>query len=494
MNRPSLRTVMLWPILATLIVGAVALGVYVERSVARDLRASVDDELTRAVTGGVIGAEGPGGGRLGLPEPPDGQNRDPADAERTVAPIQVLIDGSGAILDAAPDEAEALFTAEQLATLAGTEETRTVEGDPRYRVRTVARQPDNTLVVAFSLEQVDNSMTSLRRNLLIGGVGLIAVQAVVVWLIAGAVARPVTRMSDVAHRIAEGDLDAHVGPAEGPQETATLATDLSSMLTTLRETIEIREEAAADATRARDDMARFIADASHELRTPLTALKGYSDLHRNGMLDGDGLDRAMDRIGDESERLTRLVTDLLKLARPSDVSEPVDLAAIVSAVGHDIRAAHPDRRIGVSGVDGDADRTVVTGDPSQLHQAVLNLAANACHHTPAGTPVELAVVAENDRVRVSVTDHGPGVDPADADQLFLPFTRGDSSRSRRSHDGAGLGLALVHQIVERHRGAVAVTDTEGGGATFTMNLPRSAPSSGEPQNGATVAVEPVTNL
>ena len=240
--------------------------------------------------------------------------------------------------------------------------------------------------------------------------------------------------------------------------------------------IEVQEAAATDATRAKHDMERFIADASHELRTPLTALKGYSDLYKNGMLDDAGIKRAMGRIGSESERLTRLVTDLLKLVRTSQVEESVDLAAIVSAVCHDVQAANPDRHISINIVNNQPEPLTVTGDAHHLHQAVLNLAANACHHTPGSTPVELGVMADEQSVFVSVIDHGPGVDQATADQLFLPFTRGDESRSRTSHDGAGLGLALVHQIAEQHQGSVVVTETPGGGATFTIRVPRSATS------------------
>lgn len=465
---------MLWPILATLTLGALALGVYVERSVERDLITTVDVELTRALTVAV-----PGGGP-GRPQParPGGTGTavDEDDAEQSDQknpPIQLLLDATGSVIDESPDGSGTLFTADLLSAFAGTETLETVDGDPRYRVRTVPGRDDGTVFVALSLEQVDDSMTSLRRNLIVGGLGLVAVQAVVVWLIAAAVTRPVTRMSEVAHRIASGELDSDVGPAEGPRETAALATDLAQMLTRLRDTIQVREAAAADATRAKNDMERFIADASHELRTPLTALKGYSDLYHNGMLDDDGVKRAMDRMGSESERLTSLVIDMLKLVRTSSVEESVDVAAIVSAVGDDVRAAHPGRTIDITNAHTGPEPPTVTGDPNHLHQAVLNLAANACHHTPESTPVELGVMTDEHSVFVSVIDHGPGVDPATAEQLFLPFTRGDESRSRRSHDGAGLGLALVHQIMERHDGSVVVTETPGGGATFTIRIPKS---------------------
>ena len=474
MTRPSLRWVLLWPILATLTLGALALGVYVERSVGRDLIATINEELNRALTAGAAPNGGPARPQPGRPGTDGAVDTDTeVDSDQRQVPIQLLLTPNGEVIEESPAGSADFLSVDLLASLSTTEVVRTMDGDPRYQVRTAMARNGNTALVALSLEQVDDSMASLRRNLIVGGLGLVVVQAAVVWLIAGAVARPVTRMSDVAHRIATGELETDVGPAEGPRETAALATDLSQMLTRLRATIEVQEAAAADATRAKDDMERFIADASHELRTPLTALKGYSDLYQNGMLDDDGVKRAMSRIGSESERLTRLVVDLLKLVRTSEVEESVDLAAITSAVCHDVRAAHPDRDIEINIVDDQLAPPTVSGDPHHLHQAVLNLAANACHHTPASTPVELGVMTDEQSVFVSVIDHGPGVDPATASQLFLPFTRGDESRSRASHDGAGLGLALVHQIAERHQGSVVVTETPGGGATFTIRLPRS---------------------
>lgn len=469
---------MLWPILATLTLGALSLGVYVERSVSADLLATTDDELTRAlivrVTGGVGGPGRPQPDRPGGPgeTPIDGGPQDEGD--QNTVPVQLVVDDQGELLEIVSPDGVSPFSQEQLIELADTETIETIGGEPRYRVRTAIGRDGNTLIVALSLDQIDSSLASLRRNLIIGGLGLVVAQAVVVWLIAGAVARPVTRMSEVAHRIASGEFDSDVGKPQGPQETANLATDLGKMLTRLRETIEVQEAAAEEATKAKTDMERFIADASHELRTPLTALKGYSDLYHNDMLDQDGLKRAMDRIGSESERLTRLVVDLLKLVRTSEVEEAVDVAAIVSAVGHDLKAANPGRVIGVHlPRDGNGiTAATVTGDPNRLHQAVLNLAANACHHTPDSTPIELAVTADERAVVISVVDHGPGLDQEQADRLFLPFTRGDESRSRLSHDGAGLGLALVNQIVEQHEGTVSVTETPGGGATFAVTVPR----------------------
>ena len=306
-----------------------------------------------------------------------------------------------------------------------------------------------------------------------------AIQALVVVLVARRVTAPVARLSGVAHRIASGDFTADIGPSSGPRETAALATDLSAMLTRLLHAIEEREVAAADAERARLDMERFMADASHELRTPLTAIRGYSELYGAGMLDAEGLDRAMARIGGESVRLASLVRDLLQLVQPSDTrhGDPVDVAAVVSAVVHDLRAAHPSHAIGLDLTASEG--CTVRGDAARLHQAILNLGANACQHTPAGTDVVVVAARQGAEAVIEVVDRGPGIDPLVAESLFMPFTRGEVSRSRASHDGAGLGLAIAERVVRQHDGSIAAGGTPGGGATFTIRLPIHAASSPE---------------
>ncbi len=220
-------------------------------------------------------------------------------------------------------------------------------------------------------------------------------------------------------------------------------------------------------------MRRFLADVSHELRTPLTALKGYSDLYAGGMLDEPGaLDRAMSRIGDESERLNGLVTDMLQLARDtpsSERTESFDGVEVVEVVVADLRAAHSSTDIRLD-VRPDA-RTTITGQPARFHQAMLNLGSNACRHTAPGTPVDVVVSSTDTHLVVEVIDRGRGVEPGEVDKIFLPFYRSESARERDGGGGAGLGLAIASQIVERHSGVITVEPTSGGGATFVVTVP-----------------------
>ncbi len=323
-------------------------------------------------------------------------------------------------------------------------------------------------MTALSLEDYDAAATRFRTALAIGGAVILLLVAVVLWILTGRLARPVTRMAEVANRIASGHLDEPVGKPSGARETADLAIDLDRMLARLR-------SALMDANQSRDRTERLLADMAHEIRTPLTALKGYSDLYAKGMLaETKDVDRAMARIGDESQRLTELANEMLRLARNDEEpgeAEAVDVSRLVGRLAEDMQAAYPAHSIEAVLSDGDH---MVLGIPGKLYQALVNLGSNACNHSPEDLPVSIAVAWESENVVVRVVDRGPGVDPEDRAELFSPFYRSDSARHRSGQHGAGLGLALVRQLVEEHSGIVQIEDTAGGGATFAVRLPAMA--------------------
>jgi len=482
MKRPPLRWALLVPVVVALLVGIVGLGVFVERSVRTDLVDAVDIELTRAAARD-LGRGGPGarpagaatnetatndaGGAPAVPAPPL-----PERAAGSTVPIEARVSAEGVVERLNREEAS--FSDEELAGWFGRRGEFTVEATDgiSYRVLALPGLDGTTDVVALPLTSVDDSIASLRRNLLLGGIGLFVLQSLVVWAISNRVSKPVTRMSAVARRIAEGQLDTDIGTPGGTAETAGLAEDLKRMVTRLRSTIADREQAAAAAEASQRDMQRFLADASHELRTPLTALRGYSDLYAGGMLaEGEPLDRAMARVGSESERMHRLVVDMLQVVRQPTQAAPVELATVVRGVSDDLQAAFPSRTIRL----GQIDEATVFGDAGRLHQAVLNLGANACAHTPPDVAIDVSVIRNGASVTVDVADHGPGVPAGEAESIFKPFTRGDASRSRHEHDGAGLGLAIVASVVEEHAGTVELSETPGGGATFSVRLPLFGP-------------------
>ena len=186
------------------------------------------------------------------------------------------------------------------------------------------------------------------------------------------------------------------------------------------------------------------------------------------------LDRAMERVGSESDRMNRLVGDMLSSVRRHDHLEHVDVRDVCASVVDDLRAAHPDRSIGFE--SGDKPIVVMAGR-DRLHQAVLNLGSNACHHTPVETRVDVRAFMVDGTAVIEVSDDGPGIPVAELDAIFRPFVRGDASRSRRSHDGAGLGLAIVQRVADEHGGRVRVDSQVGEGAAFRIELPIATPPS-----------------
>jgi two-component system OmpR family sensor kinase len=227
---------------------------------------------------------------------------------------------------------------------------------------------------------------------------------------------------------------------------------------------------------------RFAADASHELRTPLASIRGFAELYRQGAVPAEDVPRTMRRIEDEARRMGGLVEDLLLLARldarrPTR-AEPVDLAVLAGDAVHDARGLAPDRSVRLVGLEASPGPVpaVVIGDEGHLRQVVTNLLANAVRHTPAGTPIEVAVGTSRDadgsaRAVLEVRDHGPGLPAGEAERVFERFYRLDSSRQRSAGGGSGLGLSIVSAVTAAHGGTVTALQTPGGGATFRVALP-----------------------
>ena len=302
--------------------------------------------------------------------------------------------------------------------------------------------------------------------------------AILAWLVIRLGLRPLDRIGATAGAIAAGDLSRRVSPADERTEVGRLGIALNAMLGQI-------EQAFAKRQQSEERLRRFLSDASHELRTPLTSIRGYAELFRLGAATSpQDITRAMARIEQEASRMGLLVDELLALARldemPVTVREPVNLAPLVEDAGRDARAVSPGREISVS-IKPDARPAapthVVSGDIHQLRQVLANLLANAIKHTPAGTPIELSLQADDGLERIEVRDHGPGL-PEDAqDAVFERFWRAEVGRER-GKAGAGLGLAIVAEIVEAHGGRVSAGNAVDGGAVFVIEMARIAAGGG----------------
>jgi signal transduction histidine kinase/ActR/RegA family two-component response regulator len=236
---------------------------------------------------------------------------------------------------------------------------------------------------------------------------------------------------------------------------------------------EQRARAEADAANHAKD--QFLAILSHELRTPLSAILGWARLLTTGRLDAGQQQQAVAIIERNAQLQSELVSDLLDVSRivagKMEIDRiPVDLLlvvrAAVEAAGADFEAKNV--RL-VTELDPAAGE--IPGEPRRLQQIVANLLSNAVKFTPPGGVVEVRLVRHETSARLSVSDTGDGIDPAVLPRIFAPFEQGDTSTTRK-HQGLGLGLAIVRQLVELHGGTIrAESEGKGKGATFTVDLP-----------------------
>jgi two-component system OmpR family sensor kinase len=237
-------------------------------------------------------------------------------------------------------------------------------------------------------------------------------------------------------------------------------------------------------------MRRFVADASHELRTPLTSVKGLAEfcLQQGDTASRAEVTRLVANIQAEAARMGRLVDDLLLLAqfdedRPLD-RQPVDLSSVAAEAVRTARTVQPGRPLILL---AGPDPVVVYADDARLRQVIDNLVSNAMQHTPAGSPVTVAVEAISGHGQLAVIDAGPGLTAEQASHVFERFYRTDRARSR-ARGGAGLGLSIVAALVAAHRGTITVDTAPGCGAAFHVRLPlasgNSALSNGQRVIGA----------
>ncbi|HEY2152630.1 MAG TPA: ATP-binding protein [Vicinamibacterales bacterium] len=218
----------------------------------------------------------------------------------------------------------------------------------------------------------------------------------------------------------------------------------------------------------------FVANVSHELRTPLTAIRGYVEALSDGDASADESRRFLDIIARHTQRMERLVKDLLRLARLDAGQETLELSGcdargLVQAVASDLapEAEARDQRIEVAVAPG---AETVRADPAKLHDALRNLVANAVTYSPERATIRIDVGREGSRSQISVSDDGPGIPPDDLTRVFERFYRVDKSRAR-DPGGTGLGLAIVKHLVELHGGTARAENRPGGGARFVITLP-----------------------
>ncbi|MGC4939867.1 ATP-binding protein [Kribbella sp. DT2] len=315
-----------------------------------------------------------------------------------------------------------------------------------------------TVIVASSVETQRETVKTVAVYLLVGFPLLIVLVGAATWVLVGRALRPVEQIRARVHGIGVGQLDERVPvPATG-DEIARLAVTMNQMLDRLQSGQETQR--------------RFVADASHELRSPIASLMAALEV-----VAADNTGRAAPELHAvmeaETERIRRLVEDLLLLAKADDSGlrlnrSDVDLDDLVGSELRRLRSA------GGVEVEGVVPPVRVSGDAAKLSQVIRNLADNAAQAARGKVRITLAEV--DGTATVQVEDDGDGVPEAERERVFERFVRLDASRDRSS-GGSGLGLSIVREVVRGHGGTVEVADSALGGASFVVRLPLSSATS-----------------
>jgi two-component system, OmpR family, sensor kinase len=318
------------------------------------------------------------------------------------------------------------------------------------------------VVTAQATSRIRTDRQGAVAVIVLSGLGSLVAAAVGIWLVAGRALRPLRQLSATVEEIARsGDLGRRLPPAAGRDDVARLTEGFNAMMARVQDAYRRLTDSLAT-------QQRFTADASHELRTPLATVRGNAGFLRThpDAAEADRADALAD-IESESARMSRLVDDLLTLARADSGQrprmEPLDLGALAEQVCRQARTAHPDRTVHCAGLP-----VRVLGDEDSLRRLLWILLDNAFGHVAEGGTVWVAVTTRGPLAVLQVSDDGPGIAPHLRERVFERFFRADETR----HDGgAGLGLSIARWIVWAHGGAITATDNTRGGATFTAELP-----------------------
>ncbi|GAA3782861.1 ATP-binding protein [Plantactinospora mayteni] len=339
-------------------------------------------------------------------------------------------------------------------------EQREVEAADEEPVRIVAvgvatAEGTRTVLVGESLRAVDESVEVIGAILAVGMPILLVVVGVATFWFVGRSLRPVEAIRRRVAGITARHLDARVPVPHTRDEVAALADTMNAMLDRLE-----------TATRSQR---RFVADASHELRSPLATI--HAGLERLGLTDlPDPADHYVTLMRAETQRLGRLISDLLLLARidehgPAPAHADVDLDDLAYTERNRLAVQHPHLKVGIR-----ITPARVAGDADDLTRALRNLTDNAARY--ARTEVTLRVGIDGRDGYLDVGDDGPGVPASDRDRIFERFVRLDPSRSR-TDGGSGLGLAITREIITAHGGTVTALppETDADGLTVRIRLP-----------------------
>lgn len=323
----------------------------------------------------------------------------------------------------------------------------------------LARTGEDSPMVQQHAEEAFAS--SFAISLAVAMVAALTAAGLVSWFLVRRVAHPVVELADAADAVAAGDYAVRVPAGGFGSELTRLSDAFDHMANRL---------AATDATRT-----SMLADLAHELRTPLATLEAYIDGMEDHVVPSDAPSYAVMR--DQVARLRRLAGDLKEAAAAEEhalglVLTPADPVAIARNAVAAARPGYLNKGVALE-LQEPATCPLVAADAERIQQVLANLLDNALRHTPAGGRVTVSIDEGQDKsVGITVTDNGDGIDPAELDDIFERFYRGDPARAVDNGGGSGLGLTIARAIAEDHSGSLtAASQGIGTGSTFTLALP-----------------------
>jgi heavy metal sensor kinase len=342
--------------------------------------------------------------------------------------------------------------------------------DEEHRVRCLASTVPSTpyfLQVAISWDPTEDFLTDLSLAIAGSVLLLLSVCGAGSWLLIGRTLRPIDEIVTKSEEMTGSHFSPVLLP-EGPvsdNEVGHLVTALNAMM--------MRLHAAFEAQR------RFTADSSHELRTPLTILQGEFELALSRERSQDQYKRVLESGLEETARMARIVDSLAVLARydaahpPPHSSEELSLTRIVDEAAEALKRSIREKQMRIT-IDSQ-EPAIVHGNADSLGRLVRNLIENAITYSETGGKIEIKVESRDGCCRLTVRDSGVGISPEDLPHIFERFYRAD--KARFYNGGSGLGLSIVHSIVEEHGGKITVDSKVGEGTLFTVTLPCQATAS-----------------
>ncbi len=318
---------------------------------------------------------------------------------------------------------------------------------------------DYLVAVAEPLHDLVGQIQAIRRIFFIGLPATLLIAGVGGFLLARKSLSPVVDMSEQAKRIGSTNLQERLKVSNPGDELGRLADAFNELLSRLNLSFE--------------SMREFMADASHELRTPLSVIRGEADVVLSQDRNAAEYKETIEIIQDEARRLSRIVDDMMALARADAGQYPLrieqfylnDLVEEACRGMKLIAAAN-----GVSLTLSLGEDVAFSGDEDLLKRLIVNLLDNAINYTPSGGSVSVKLASEQSAVKIIVSDTGIGIPAEDAPHVFERFYRVDKARSR-ADGGSGLGLAIAGWIAEAHKGSIDLVSIPGKGSKFTVSLP-----------------------